>query len=540
MGSSNSRRRRMNRDSDRRDDGEETDEGGSDTDLATILSYLIRSGQVQILQSDNLHDEDDDDDDDDCMMPRNTCPVPNFPPDISGLEKSEFKQAMLVQSGQGSHAGEKRKMCIPDMLHKRETGMVKGQTFSHSQRCRLNSPFLPNTKTTVASYHNKAFCGIYSQDGNVFLSACQDQNIRVYDTTLGYFRQTNLIQARDIGWSILDIAFSPDGHHLIYSSWSDNVHLCNLQGDCETHHALNFCPNDGRFCVFSLAFSENSTEILGGANDGCLYIYDTERNDRILKIDAHEDDVNAVAFADESSQILFSGGDDGLCKVWDRRTLSEEQPVPVGILAGHSDGITYIDSKGDARYLISNSKDQCIKLWDVRAFSPSEGQEATRRAVSSQRWDYRWQRVPRRVIRQKCLKGDTSLMTYRGHCVLHTLIRCHFSPAFSTAQRYIYSGCANGTVVIYDTLTGKILSKLEGHNHCVRDVSWHPYDNTIMSTSWDGTLGKWEYKTDAAFSDSDTDSDDGTGPRTKRDRRRRHNRDNQRLCRRPKRFSLLD
>lgn len=51
------------------------------------------------------------------------------------------------------------------------------------------------------------------------------------------------------------------------------------------------------------------------------------------------------------------------------------------------------------------------------------------------------------VIRQKCLKGDTSLMTYRGHCVLHTLIRCHFSPAFSTAQRYIYSGCANGTVV---------------------------------------------------------------------------------------------
>ena len=33
------------------------------------------------------------------------------------------------------------------------------------------------------------------------------------------------------------------------------------------------------------------------------------------QIDAHEDDVNAVAFADASSQILFSGGDDGLCKV---------------------------------------------------------------------------------------------------------------------------------------------------------------------------------------------------------------------------------
>ena len=43
--------------------------------------------------------------------------------------------------------------------------------------------------------------------------------------------------------------------------------------------------------------------------------------------------------------------------------------------------------------------------------------------------------------------GDTSVMTYRGHSVLHTLIRCRFSPEFTTGQRYIYSGCATGAVV---------------------------------------------------------------------------------------------
>lgn len=64
-----------------------------------------------------------------------------------------------------------------------------------------------------------------------------------------------------------------------------------------------------------------------------------------LQIESHEDDVNAVCFADGSSQILFSGGDDGLCKVWDRRTLSDSNTKPVGVLAGHMDGITYIDSK---------------------------------------------------------------------------------------------------------------------------------------------------------------------------------------------------
>ena len=33
------------------------------------------------------------------------------------------------------------------------------------------------------------------------------------------------------------------------------------------------------------------------------------------QIDAHQDDANAVSFADESSHIISSGGDDGICKV---------------------------------------------------------------------------------------------------------------------------------------------------------------------------------------------------------------------------------
>jgi WD40 repeat protein len=34
-----------------------------------------------------------------------------------------------------------------------------------------------------------------------------------------------------------------------------------------------------------------------------------------FQIEGHDDDVNTVAFADSTSQILYSGGDDGLCKV---------------------------------------------------------------------------------------------------------------------------------------------------------------------------------------------------------------------------------
>lgn len=49
------------------------------------------------------------------------------------------------------------------------------------------------------------------------------------------------------------------------------------------------------------------------------------------------------------------------------------------------------------------------------------------------------------VARIQTLVGDASVMTYQGHSVLHTLIRSKFSPAFTTGQRYIYTGCATGS-----------------------------------------------------------------------------------------------
>lgn len=98
-------------------------------------------------------------------------------------------------------------------------------------------------------------------------------------------------------------------------------------------------------------------------------VYDIERHQPILSLAGHSNDVNAVCFGDKNSpHILYSGSDDTTVKVWDRRSMADGREV--GIFTGHLEGVTYVDSKGDGRYVLSNGKDQTMKLWDIR-YTPS-------------------------------------------------------------------------------------------------------------------------------------------------------------------------
>mmetsp|Transcript_33530 Transcript_33530/g.132232 ORF Transcript_33530/g.132232 Transcript_33530/m.132232 type:complete len:101 (-) Transcript_33530:1674-1976(-) len=82
-------------------------------------------------------------------------------------------------------------------------------------------------------------------------------------------------------------------------------------------------------------------------------------------------------------------------------------------------------------------------------------------------------------------------MTYTGHKVHDTLIRANFSPLETTLQKYIYTGSYEGTVYIYDVLTGKTVAEMAGHFQPVRDVSWHPNLPLLCSSGWDGMILLW-------------------------------------------------
>ena len=73
----------------------------------------------------------------------------------------------------------------------------------------------------------------------------------------------------------------------------------------------------------------------------------------------------------------------------DRRSLGSS-PKPSGVLVGHTEGLTYVSAKGDGRYIISNGKDQAMRLWDLRKMrSDNEYESIKDKVYGIRNFDYR-------------------------------------------------------------------------------------------------------------------------------------------------------
>ena len=91
----------------------------------------------------------------------------------------------------------------------------------------LSASFMPTVTTKVTSFDARVFCGRFSSSGSVYCAASQDGFIHLYDTDddLQLFKR---VEARDVGWSVIDVDISHSQRFVIYSSWSDCIQLVNI------------------------------------------------------------------------------------------------------------------------------------------------------------------------------------------------------------------------------------------------------------------------------------------------------------------------
>ncbi|KAJ8084592.1 hypothetical protein PM082_003365 [Marasmius tenuissimus] len=506
--------------------------------------------QLQDDDEDEEQNNDMDDDDDDAMdedwyspPPSNTSrswSKPHSSPQEAGvklLNSGDFGRVEPKLKARGSPRNVNIARVVSSRLSRPHPALYKED---------ITTNLVPNTHGVImANCGANIYTAQYSNDSSFFYTCAQDFRLHIFDTTAqpvpiqpagglrGYYSHTSLqttmkvnrtIQGQHGRWTITDANLSPDNQRIVYSSITSTAFLCSTTEDDPPQIPIPFADRTSRrfdpdwdshgIALYSCRFSADGNEIIAGGR-GQLFVYDLLANRRSVKIEAHEDDINSCCWADTASgNVLVSASDDTYLKVWDRRSLGASQK-PSGVLVGHTEGITYVSAKGDGRYILSNGKDQAMRLWDLRKMRGSDDYSTGHYGINGFDYRYPTYRKPRYTAHPQ----DCSVMTYRGHTVLMTLIRCHFSPAETTGGQYLYSGSSDGRIHIW-SLDGTVVQVLDrkktlpmtldydGPEYprngtesgvCVRDVSWHSQQPVMMSAAWENrrtgsTLARHDWK----------------------------------------------
>jgi Prp8 binding protein len=264
--------------------------------------------------------------------------------------------------------------------------------------------------------------------------------------------------------------FSPTGEILATGGLDKSIFLWNVYGECE-----NFAVLKGHTgAIMEVQFSTDGSLLFSASTDKTVFGWDIETGVRVKRFRGHTSFVNSCCPSRRGDQMVVSGSDDGMIKLWDIRQKSVSQTfsniyqvtavcfndsgdqiASGGIdndikiwdlrktdvlytLPGHTDTVTGLRLSPDGSYLLSNSMDNSVVMWDIRPFAPQQ----------------------RRL----------HIFVGLQHNFEKNLLRCAWSP---NGQR-IAAGSADRCVYVWNTSTCQIVYKLPGHRGSVNDVDFHP------------------------------------------------------------------
>ncbi len=161
-----------------------------------------------------------------------------------------------------------------------------------------------------------------------------------------------------------------------------------------------------------------------------------------LVLEGHTDDVRAVTFASNDTQLI-TGSADGVIYIWDAET-GELQAT----LEGHRAAVRGMELGPDGTSLLSTAEDGTVRLWNI-----ADGT----------------------LIHT--IKSDSNAL---------------YGVAFSENDARIAAGAVDGMVYVWDRHNYELLQTLETHTEIVRDVDFDPSGTYLASVGDDSKVIIWD------------------------------------------------
>jgi len=279
----------------------------------------------------------------------------------------------------------------------------------------------------------------FHQDGELLVTAADDESVHLYDTNTGVLKKT--LYSKKYGVNL--IRFTHNQAEVICASnngWDESIRYLALQNN---KYISYFKGHRDR--VVSLIMSPVDETFVSGSLDETVRVWDLRASgcQGLLR----RKGITSLAF-DPKGIVLAAAVESNQVILFDLQSY-EKGPFAAFSL-GHSRKLNLHTMKfsSDGRYLLISTDDSIIYLID--AFTGSTVQT------------YQW------------------YSSQSGTCR---------EASFSPDGQYVLSGSETGEIHIWQTLTGKEVAVLQGHTSDVGVVQWNP--KTVMMASGCSSLVFW-------------------------------------------------